>query len=112
MITLVTRRIAEKALERRATRCKPPLRAGCDSDYTLAVEMLLFAGPIAGDLLGDYGQVAWTTFRVAAKAIRRGWMNPCQALRFARDELELAVRNHETLERLAVAEMEREAAPC
>lgn len=91
MITLVTRRIAERALERRASRCKPPIRIGCDADYTLAVEMLLFAGPIAGDLLGDYGQVAWTTFQVAANAIRRGWMNPCQALRFARDALETAV---------------------
>lgn len=103
MIELVTRRIAEKALERRATRCKPPIRVGCEADYTLAVEMLLFAGPIAGDLLGDYGHVAWTTFQVAANAIRRGWMNPCQALRFARDALETAVAN---------AEREKEAAPC
>jgi hypothetical protein len=91
VIELVTRRIAEKALERRATRCKPPSRSGCEADYTLAVEMLLFVGPIAGDLLGDYGQVAWTTFQVAANAIRRGWMTPCQALRFARDALETAV---------------------
>jgi len=103
VITLVTRRIAEKALERRATRCKPPIRSGCEADYTLAVEMLLFAGPVAGDLLGDYGQVARTTFQVAANAIRRGWMTPCQALRFARDALETAVQH---------AAREQEAAPC
>ncbi len=92
MIDLAVRRIAEKALVRRATRCKPPTRTGPDADYTLAVEMLEFAGPVASRLLGDCGDLAWTTCRVAATAVKRGWLDPRHALRFARDAIESAVR--------------------
>jgi hypothetical protein len=88
-------RIAEKNLERRASRCFGYLEEIRDAD--LAIALLRAAGPIVEDLLGDPvvathpGTVAARLCRFAAAAVEARWMDPRHALRFARECIEAAV---------------------
>ncbi|MEK9901860.1 MAG: hypothetical protein VW516_14040 [Rhodospirillaceae bacterium] len=91
MIDLAVRRIAEKALVRRATRCKPPTRTGPDADYTLAVELLENAAHVVVEIYGyrdDYVLAAYQTCMFAADSVIRGWLDPRHALRIGRAAIE------------------------